>query len=310
MVRLSPRVARVRAPNPSPMTLDGTNSYLIDGGGGTIVAIDPGPVTESHCEALVAGAADLGGTIAAIFITHGHPDHYPGAAPLAARTGAPVYAHASAAFSHTQDLLGDRDISIGEIVLRTFDAPGHTFDHLVYVLAEEGALFTGDVIIGSGTVVIAPPHGAMRPYQQTLQRLRQTYGDARVIYGGHGEQIDDPRAKIDEYIEHRAKREREILAVLAAGPATIPALVATIYAAVGDHLWPAAARQVMAYLEALESEGRVQGVALAREPKPRERAILEPNLATLAEPGEIPLLRAELGLSDAPATIVEYSLVG
>ena len=310
MVRLSPRVARVRAPNPSPMTLDGTNSYLIDSGGGTIVAIDPGPVTDSHIEALVAGAAELGGTIAAIFITHGHPDHYPGAAPLAARTGATVYAHSNAAFAHAHDLQGERDVPIGETVLRTFEAPGHTFDHLIYVLPDEGALFTGDVIIGSGTVVIAPPHGAMRPYQQTLLRLLATYGDARVIYGGHGDPIYDPRAKIEEYIEHRAKREREILAVLAAGPATIPTMVATIYSAVGDHLWPAAARQIMAYLEALESEGRVQGIALTRDPEPRERAILEPNLATLADPGDIPLLRAELGLSETPATVLEYTLIG
>ena len=291
------------------MTLDGTNAYLIDGGGGAIVAIDPGPAIDSHIDALIGGATELGGTIAAIFITHGHPDHYPGAAPLAARTGAPVYAHANASFPHTHDLLGDRDIPIGGTTLRTFEAPGHTFDHLIYVLPDEGALFTGDVIIGSGTVVIAPPHGAMRPYQQTLQRLRTQYGDARVIYGGHGEQMDDPRAKIDAYIEHRAKREREILAMLAEGPATIPALVATIYANVAEHLWPAAARQVMAYLEALEGEGRVGGVVLARSPKPRERAILEPNLATLAAPAEIPLLRAELGLSDTPTPIVEYTLL-
>ena len=310
MVRLSPRVARVRAPNPSPMTLDGTNSYLIDGGDGFIAAIDPGPAIDSHLDALVEAATELGGTIQAIFVTHGHPDHFPGAAPLAARTDAPIYAHVNARFAHTYDLLGEADVPIGAAMLRTFDAPGHTFDHLVYVLVDEHALFTGDVIIGSGTVVIAPPGGAMRPYQQTLERLRAAYGDARAIYGGHGDAIDDPRAKIDAYIAHRAGREREIIALLGAGPQTIPALVETIYAQVGDHLWPAAARQVMAYLDALESEGRVRATQLPRSATPRERAILEPDLATLATPDEVPLLRAELGLGSTPAPVTDYRLIG
>lgn len=309
MVKLSPRVARVRAPNPSPMTLDGTNSYLIDCGAGQIAAIDPGPAIAVHIDALVAGARELGGTIAAIFVTHGHPDHFPAAAPLATITGAPVYAHTNARFPHTTSLAGECDVRVGAIELHTFDAPGHTFDHLVYILTDERALFTGDVIIGAGTVVIAPPGGAMRPYQATLERLRERYGDARAIYGGHGEAIADPRAKIDEYIAHRARREAELLAMLAAGAATIPQLVTTIYAAVGEHLWPAAARQMMAYLDALTSEGRVRARPLDRPATTAERAILEPDLARLATPDEIPLLRAELGLGESAAPIVEYALI-
>lgn len=290
------------------MTLDGTNSYLIDCGNGFVAVIDPGPAIDSHVDALIAASSQLGGSIQAIFVTHGHPDHFPAATPLAARTGAPIYAHANARFAHTHDLLGERAVRLGDVRLQTFDAPGHTFDHLVYVLVEEQALFTGDVIIGAGTVVIAPPGGAMRPYQRTLERLRDQHGGARTIYGGHGEAIADPRAKIDEYIAHRARRERELLAVLATGPATIPYLVGTIYAEIGDHLWPAAARQMLAYLEALTSEGRVRAVPLERAATTRERAILEPDLARLASADEIPLLRAELGFGNTPSPVIEYEL--
>ena len=125
-----------------------------------------------------------------------------------ARTGAPVFAHALAPFPFDRSLAeGDRIVA-GDIALRALEAPGHAREHLVFAFPDEGALFTGDTIVGRGTVVIAPPNGDMRAYQATLRRLRDEFADARTIYGGHGEPIDAPARKIDEYIAHRIARER------------------------------------------------------------------------------------------------------
>ena len=301
-------MARLRAPNPSPMTLDGTNGYIVDGGNGAWVAIDPGPDDAAHIAAFVTAATAANARIEAILVTHGHPDHFPGAAPLARATGAPVYAHPNATFAHDHTLAeGDR-ITIGAAALRAIDAPGHARDHLVFVLEGERALFTGDVIIGTGTVVIAPPNGDMRAYQRTLHRLRDEYGDASVIYGGHGPEMLDARAKIDEYIAHRERRETEIIAQLDRAPATIPALVQTIYRSVEHRLWPAAARQILAYLIALEREERVRATPLDVALTPAENALLDPDLSVIVSERDLSVVRAELGYGAEPPQLVEYAL--
>jgi glyoxylase-like metal-dependent hydrolase (beta-lactamase superfamily II) len=261
MVKLSERVARLRAPNPSPMTLDGTNSYVIVTGPGESVVIDPGPAIDAHVVSLMTTAQDLGTRIVSILVTHGHPDHAPGAAALSKLVDAPVLAHPNAEFAHDQDVAGETQLSYVDATIGVVEAPGHSVDHLVFYLREEKALFTGDVVLGVGTVVIAPPGGSMRVYQRTLERLLHDYSDAARIYGGHGPAVDDPRAKLVEYIEHRKERERQLVAQLRTGPATIPQIVRRVYADVDPGLWRAAARQMLAYLEALEREGRVRGVA-------------------------------------------------
>jgi glyoxylase-like metal-dependent hydrolase (beta-lactamase superfamily II) len=290
------------------MTLDGTNGYVIDAGGGALLAIDPGPDIAAQTAAFLELARARDARYAAILVTHGHPDHYPGAAPLARATGAPVLAHPRATFAHDRALADDETQTFGAVTIRALHAPGHAVDHLVFVLENERALFTGDVIIGTGTVVIAPPRGDMRAYQRTLHRLRDDYAGAAVIYGGHGPERTDVAATIDAYIAHREAREAAILAALAAGPATIPALVATIYAAVDRRLWPAAARQVLAYLEALEREGRVRGERLARALTVEERALLDPDLSGIASESRA-VTRAELGYGDAEPVLVAYALV-
>ena len=307
MVSLSERVSLVRAPNPSPMTLTGTNTYVVRVDRDAAVVIDPGPAIAAHVDAIEAAARELDLNVVAILVTHGHPDHFPGAEPLAKRTGAPVWAHPYARFAHDREL-GDRErLEFGSATLETIDAPGHTFDHHVFELLEERALFTGDVILGHGTTVIAPPGGAMRPYQRTLERLLHEHGDARSIYGGHGEAIADPRAKIAEYIAHRQGRERELIAQLERGAATIPQLVRAIYADVDSVLWPAAARQMLAYLVALEEENRVVPQPVERAATLEEAAILDPNLGRIADPATAELMRAELGTYlDLP--LVEYRL--
>ncbi len=299
------RVVRLTADNPSPMTLDGTNSYLIFGRTSALV-IDPGPLDEHHLDALVAAAKTRGVPIHGIAVTHGHPDHAPGAASLRARTGAPVYAHGKARFSHDVTL-GDGDtIDRTDVQLRAFDTPGHADDHLVFWLPDDGALFTGDVVVGRGTVVIAPPRGDMRAYLRTLRRLRDDFPDARVIYGGHGEPATAPRDKLDEYIAHRIERERQLLAVLAAGERTIPELVATVYHDVSRIVWPAAARQVLAYLIALEREHQVRARTLERELTQEERAILNPDLSAMVDPQSAAVAAAELGYDDAVDRIQVY----
>ncbi len=288
-------VTLVRAPNPSPMTLSGTNSYLVDCGGGEALVIDPGPPIASHVETLLEAAAAQSLTITAIAVTHWHPDHAPAAAPLAAMTGAAVYAHPASTIAHDRDLVLESNLRVGQTALRAIDAPGHTFDHVIFYLARERALFTGDVILGEGSVVIAPPGGAMRPYQRTLQRLADEFREARLIYGGHGPIVTDAQAKIAEYIAHRRMREEQILAALAQGPQTIPELVAGIYGPARSPLWPAMARQMLAHLIALEGDGRVTAEPADRAMSAGEDTMLNPRIEEIVAPEEAAIIIAELG---------------
>lgn len=288
-------VTLVRAPNPSAMTLSGTNSYLVDCGRSGALAIDPGPPIEAHVDALIATARGLSLRVCAIAITHGHPDHAPAAAMLSAATGAPLYAHPSCAVPHDRDLELDGELLVGDVALRVIDAPGHTFDHVVFYLPAERALFTGDVILGEGTVVIAPPGGAMRPYQHTLQRLADEFPEATTIYCGHGPVVNDAQAKIADYIEHRKMREREILDALAIEPHTIPELVLRIYGNARPVLWPAMARQMLAHLMALESEGRVFAERVDRPFTAEEQWILNPPIEQIVGKEHAAFVAEELG---------------
>jgi len=292
------------------MTLQGTNSYLLDCGNGEALVIDPGPPMERHVDALIETAQMRGLSIRTILLTHGHPDHAAAAAPLAARTRASVYAHPASKIAHDADLPLEDELRAGEIMLRTIDAPGHTFDHAVFYLRSRHALFAGDVILGEGTTVIAPPGGAMRPYQRTLQRLADEFADARVIYGGHGPVITDPRAKIAEYIAHRQMREDQILQALREGPLTIPQLVRQVYGEQRSVLWPAMARQVLAHLVALEGEGRVASAIVQRAMSDDETTMLNPRIEQIVGPQEAAVIVAELGTALRLDSLREYSLVG
>ena len=304
------RIALVRAPNPSPMTLSGTNSYIVDMGGAEALVIDPGPHIEKHLDAIEANAKERGLRITAIGVTHGHPDHAPAAAVLKQRTGALVYAHPNSDVPHDHSFELEADLRVGTRALRVIDAPGHTFEHVVLYDPDEHALFTGDVILGEGTVVIAPPGGAMRPYQHTLQRLRDEFPGAQRIYGGHGPIVEDARAKIDEYIEHRKQRETEVLETLARGPMTIPQLVLAIYGSQRPQLWPAMARQLLGTLMALTDERRIHAVALTRPMTDRENAILNPAWESIVGAEHAPVIAAELGAMLKLDTLYEYSLSG
>ena len=289
------------------MTLDGTNGYIVRVGPQVLVAIDPGPVDDAQRDAFVAYAKATGSVYGAILVTHGHPDHAPGAAPLSAATGAPVMAHPDELFPHDRALGDNERLPYAECSIAVLHTPGHAPDHLVFVLEGEQALFTGDVVAGSGFMVIAPPHGDMRVYQATLRRLRERYGNATSLYGGHGPEVRDVRAKLDEYIAHRETRERQIVAALETGDATIPELVAQIYAETPRALWPAAGRQVLAYVIALEREGRVASSPLERAPSSEEAAILNPDLSKLDANAGADVIRAELGFA-TKEPLLRYAL--
>ena len=241
------RVFRVLAPNPGPFTLEGTNTWVI--GSNPSAVIDPGPELPDHIR-LVARAAE---PVGAILVTHGHPDHAPGAVQLAEETGAPVLAMAP---GPKQDRLRDEQmIEAGGVRLRCVKTPGHATDHAAFYDAESGALFTGDAVLGRGTTVINPPDGDLTAYLRSLDRMRNLR--PRTIYPGHGPTVFDGPDKLREYTEHRAMREEQVITAIRDGDTTIGAMVPIIYAEYPTELHELAARQVLAQLIKLEREGRV-----------------------------------------------------
>ncbi len=252
------RIALIRAPNPSPLTLTGTNSYIIDCGNGEAICIDPGPPIEAHVRALLAHCERIGCTLTWIALTHGHPDHAPAAAILRERANARIAAHEDSCVDYDRRLREGDTVAGGAVALHAVASPGHSADHLVFYEPREGALFTGDTVLGEGYVLVTPPDGDMRAYMQTLARLSRDFAQARTIYGGHGEPVRDPATKLQEYLEHRRTRERQIIDALNGGSKSVSDLVESIYAQTDHALWPAASQQVQAYLDALEREGRIR----------------------------------------------------
>jgi glyoxylase-like metal-dependent hydrolase (beta-lactamase superfamily II) len=248
-------VQLILAPNPSLLTGPGTNSFLVGGGPAGCVVIDPGPEHQGHLETL-ARAAQAGGGLRAILITHGHSDHYEGAATLARQTGAPILAWSREGVPVVdQELKDDQVIACGPDRLRVIYTPGHRFDHVSFLLEEARLLFAGDLVAGVGTVVILPPEGSISEYLASLRRLLAL--DLDLILPAHGPMVTAPRAKLQEYIDHRLLREQQILDALQDGLDRIPAMVQRMYADVDPRLHGFAGESVRAHLLKLEDEGRV-----------------------------------------------------
>lgn len=250
-------VSSLLAPNPSPMTLTGTNTYLVRGSAGCVV-IDPGPEIEEHLRAVADEARKLGRALA-ILITHGHPDHVEGASRLRELTGAPVWAWSREGVSVADETLRDGGtISLGDRALRAISTPGHRYDHLCFLLEDggrdTGTVFVGDLVAGAGTVVIAPPEGDLRDYLASLWRLLAL--EPRLLLPGHGPVRADARALLEGYIAHREDRERQLLGALSFEPANVPTLVNLIYTDVPSFLHPIAAYSTLAGLIKLEREKR------------------------------------------------------
>lgn len=264
-----PLVRRVLAPNASPYTFTGTQTYIV-GAGAELAVIDPGPAGTG-----IAGHADTNGAghvdailaavgparLAAILCTHTHRDHSPAAALLKDRTGAPIIGcaplaieddgpRADAAFD--PDYSPDRVLADGEQVhgpdwtIEAVATPGHTSNHLCYALVETGSLFTGDHIMAWSTSVVSPPDGDMRAYMASLQKLHDR--DDRIYYPAHGPAIANTRQLVRGMLGHRRSRESQILRLLQEQPHEIPAMVAAMYKGLDPRLSGAAGRSVLAHL--------------------------------------------------------------
>lgn len=250
-------VTRVLAPNPSPMTLDGTNTYVIaDGDGGAAIVVDPGPEDDDHLAAVedVLERREL--TPVHVVVTHHHLDHTAALHAWAALWEADVHAPTREVAGPEGHLVGDGGrIEADGAAITAVATPGHTRDHLAYRL-DHGPVLTGDHVLGRGTSVVAYPDGDLAAYLASLRRLLDLGPDA--LYPGHGPALtEDPTAVLTYYREHRAFREQQILALLAVEPATPRQLVERIYAAVDRRLWDAAEASTRAALVLLEDEGRV-----------------------------------------------------
>ena len=262
-----PLVRRILAPNPSPYTFTGTQTYLV-GNAGDVAVIDPGPDDPDHIAAITAAIG--GDRLIAIMCTHTHRDHSPAAKPLAALTGAPIVGCAplmlkvdgprsDEAFDPTYE--PDRVLEDGEQMrgtgwtLTAVHTPGHTSNHLCFALEESGALFTGDHVMGWSTSVVIPPDGDMGDYMRSLDRLYAR--EDRVYYSAHGAPIDKPRQLVRGMIGHRRQRENQILRLLGEGNKAITDLVPLMYKGLDPRLEGAAGMSVKAHLLDLERRGLV-----------------------------------------------------
>ena len=253
-IALGKLVRRVLCGNPGLMTGPGTNTYLI--GIDEVAVIDPGPADDVHLDAVAAAGS---GRIHWIICTHTHPDHSPGAIGLKERTGAQILA-----FEDRDGLVCDRHLADGDTVegteftLRAIHTPGHASNHLCLLLERDRLLFSGDHIMDGSTVVITPTDGDMGAYLTSLERLAAWRRPLKAIAPAHGHVIDDPAAKIDDYLTHRRAREAQVqtaLAAVGAGGAGTEALVETIYTDVDPGLHPIARFSVWAHLRKLADDG-------------------------------------------------------
>ena len=254
--RVTERALCVLCPNPGPMTLDGTNTWvLLEPGAAEAVVIDPGPRDEGHLTSVVATVQDLGARVGQTILTHRHADHAAGASRFAELTGAPTRA-----VGHGHDDLADGDVvRLAGLELRVVATPGHTADSLSFALAADHALLTGDTVLGRGTTVVAHPDGELAAYLDSLERIAALTGGGEVttILPGHGPTIPDAAAMVAFYRVHRRERLEQVRQALAEGAAQAPdvvqAVVERVYADVPRSVWPAAAMSVAAQLEYLRA---------------------------------------------------------
>lgn len=271
---MAPGVRRILAPNPSPMTHWGTNTYLV--GDGDLAVIDPGPDDSAHLDAILRAVGDA--SVCAVLVTHAHRDHSALAPRLAAAVGAPTLAFGppdagrsdimarlaaegltgggegvDLGFLPDGTLSDGARMAVGGRAVEALHTPGHFAGHLSFVWGD--LIFTGDLVMGWASTLISPPDGDLTAFLASCTSLKAR--GARQFLPGHGAPIEDPTARVDWLIDHRAGRTAQVLAMLAAGHHRIPDLTARIYTDTAPALIPAAERNVFAHLIALCEEGRV-----------------------------------------------------
>jgi glyoxylase-like metal-dependent hydrolase (beta-lactamase superfamily II) len=234
-------ITRLLAPNPGPFTLSGTNTWLL--ARDPTWVIDPGPLEDSHLERLIAAIDERGG-LGGVALTHDHGDHAAAVPVLLAERPAPL-----AAGRGMVDVRLDNEVRFGPFV--AVATPGHAVDH--YALVARGACFTGDAVLGEGSVFISPYRGAMSAYMLALTRLRMR-DDFNVLCPGHGPPVWDARARVEEYLAHRVDREHELIAALSEGRRTIAEMLAAVWPDVPEQLLPLATATLAAHLDKLEDE--------------------------------------------------------
>lgn len=246
----------VLAPNPGLLTLDGTNTWVLrEPGASRSVVVDPGPLDEGH----LARVREAAGEVAVVLLTHGHPDHSEAAREFARRAGCGVRA-LDPPHRVGGESLGDGDVvEVDGLEVRVVGTPGHTSDSLSFHLPAEGAVLTGDTVLGRGTAMVAHPDGRLGAYLDSLRRLRDLAErhEAEAIWPGHGPVLTDARAVLDRYLEHRRERLEQVReAVRSLGDdATARRVVEHVYADVDPALWDAAELSVRAQLDHLRAGG-------------------------------------------------------
>jgi glyoxylase-like metal-dependent hydrolase (beta-lactamase superfamily II) len=252
--QIGTRARCVLAPNPGPMTLDGTNTWvLLEPGSSEAVVVDPGPDDEGHLRAVLTIVEDLGARVATTLLTHGHLDHSAGASRFSRLSGSPVRALDPAQRLGDEGLGEGDTVGAGGLDLRVVATPGHTSDSLSFLLPADGAVLTGDTVLGRGTTVVAHPDGRLDDYLESLDRLRllAARGAVTTVLPGHGPSLGDAQQAIEGYLAHREERLRQVHAALLAGARTPREVVETVYADVHPSLWPAAELSVRAQLDYL-----------------------------------------------------------
>ncbi|MDQ1704510.1 MAG: hypothetical protein QOF18_876 [Frankiaceae bacterium] len=246
--QVTTRALRILAPNPGPMTLTGTNTWVLrEPGDERCVVVDPGPLDAGH----LARVAEHG-PVALIVLTHGHVDHSEGAPQLHELTGAPVIARDPALCIGAEPLTDEAVRDVAGLEWLTVLTPGHSSDSVCLLLPADRALLTGDTVLGRGTTVVAHPDGRLGDYLDSLQRLRDLAGrELDVLLPGHGPVLDAPVAVLDFYLAHRAERLEQVRDAVAAGASDAAQIVQRVYADVDPVLWPAAERSVRAQLDYL-----------------------------------------------------------
>lgn len=254
-------IVRIVAPNPGPMTLEGTNTYLV--GADPVWIVDPGPAIGSHVDAVRAAAAERGG-IGGVVLTHSHADHSAGVALLGSSLAFGAVGEGDEATPATTVLPGTRtggagqDSPAGEVRVGPFaviSTPGHAADHVCF--ARGDVAFCGDLVLGYGSSIVPPAEhdGSLADYMASLERLRELAPS--LLAPGHGPWITEPAEKLAEYMAHRRERERRLVDALAAGVRAREELLDAAWADVPDPMRPAAALAMRAHLEKLEAEGRL-----------------------------------------------------